>query len=212
MNRQDAAVLVFTRSPEPGRVKTRLIPALGERGAMQLHQRLLLHTLETVSQPGHHDILCFVTPDTGNAFLLECADRFALKIHLQWGNGLGERMSHAIEFAMQHYRYVIVVGSDCPELNAADFQQVLHALRNGSDVVLIPAYDGGYVLIAMEKHFPELFTGVDWGTDKVLSQTLQKAAGLNLNAYVLSEKHDIDTEDDLQYCPASLLENLTEIL
>lgn len=212
MSSASAAILVFTRKPVTGQVKTRLIQALGESGARQLHEQLLVHTLQTANKLTGVDRFCYVTPDIQGPFFQQCTELSRIKLCLQQGADLGERMSNAIYTALQSYQYALVVGTDCPGLKVEDYLQVLEALDAGKDVVLIPAYDGGYVLIAMAGYYPELFTGIEWGTDQVLQQTLDRITELDLQSVCLTHKHDIDTQDDLQYCPAFLLEPLIEKL
>jgi rSAM/selenodomain-associated transferase 1 len=106
---------------------------------------------------------------------------------------LGDRMLGAI--AAQNGP-VLVLGTDCPALTAEDLRAAAAAL-DGADVVLIPAEDGGYVLIGMRTAYPELFSGITWGTPQVLDQTRARIAVLGLKAAELPALWDVDTEADL---------------
>lgn len=140
----DAAVVVFARAPEPGRVKTRLIPGLGARGACAAHQRLLTHSLRVVSALGLPAWL-YGAGDTER--LREPAQRQGLGLARQARGELGQRMAAALaEVHGSGFERVVLVGSDCPVLDPDYLRAALEAL-NETDFVLGPAEDGGYVLL-----------------------------------------------------------------
>ena len=193
----NACILQFSKAPHAGRVKTRLIPALGDIGALQLHKKLLRHTWETL-----------------NAFQLapmqlwsdssESVDFFSTLFpsvtepRVQQGADLGQRISHAIEQALQQYEMVIVVGSDCPLLDVDYLNEAFESLQQGNEVVLGPASDGGYVLIGMRSHYPQLFENVSWGTGQVLIQTREILRGIECLWHELPKRWDVDRPEDLE--------------
>lgn len=115
----------------------------------------------------------------------------------QVGADLGERMANAFaEMLRDPADRAIVVGTDCPELGPDTIREAFEALET-SDLVLAPATDGGYVLIGLRGVAPSLFAGVDWGTDRVLEQTIERAKKAGLETALLGGFSDLDTPDDL---------------
>jgi glycosyltransferase A (GT-A) superfamily protein (DUF2064 family) len=175
----DVAVLVFSRAPQPGRVKTRLVPRLGEWRAARLHARMTAHALRSA-----HAAAC------GPVELYDSAR--------QRGADLGARMHHALERALRRHRGAIVIGADCPELRPADLRRAARALAGGCDVVLAPAEDGGYVLIGARRVSPALFSGIEWGGASVYAATVQRLATLGYRWRALRELWDVDRPQDLE--------------
>lgn len=196
-----AGLIVFTRYPQPGQTKTRLIPRLGAEGAAALQRQLTEHTLNTVqawlaqqTQPDPTDVVvCF----TG-------CDRPMMQTWLgeQWtyraqGTGdLGDRLLRAFQDAASERDRVIAIGIDCPGITPPILHQAVAALHT-HDLVLGPAVDGGYYLIGMKQVIPDLFTGIAWSTDQVLAQTMAIAQALNLSIAMLEPLADIDYPEDL---------------
>ena len=193
------ALLVFTRTPDPGNVKTRLLSVMDAPRAAAIQAGLLQRTLETARASAADDIELWCTPTTQHPALLELEDRFALTLRTQAGAGLGERMCFALERALQGYRHVALVGSDCMDLAAADIDLALVQLAAGTDVVLGPAMDGGYYLVALGRLYPQLFRDIAWGTGAVMAQTRAQAAQLKLKLYELPVRRDLDRPEDLAY-------------
>ena len=193
------ALLVFTRAPEPGSVKTRLLSVLDAPRAAAIQAGLLQRTLETARASAADDIELWCTPTTQHPVLLELEDRFSLALRTQAGAGLGERICSAMDQALRVYRHVALVGSDCMDLAAADIDLALEQLAAGTDVVLGPAMDGGYYLIGLSRLYRQLFTDIAWGTGAVLAQTRTKAAQLKLKLHELPVRRDLDRPEDLDY-------------
>jgi len=114
----------------------------------------------------------------------------------QVGADLGERMHHALGTALARAPRAVLVGSDCPALDAAYIEEAFTALAT-ADLVLGPALDGGYVLIGARRLDRRLFDGVPWGTGEVLAQTLARAAALHWEVALLAPLRDIDRPEDL---------------
>lgn len=190
-----AAILcVFARVPRLGAVKRRLARTLGDAQALDAHCRLVVDTLGRLSRvPG------FVTelwidgePD---ARCRAWSSRFGLPLRRQQGADLGERMSHALTDALGRAPRALLVGTDCPPIDAAYVSGALAALDDHA-VVLGPAVDGGYGLVGLREPVPALFAGIAWGTPSVLRQTLAVATGQGITVCLHEEIWDVDDAAD----------------
>ncbi len=191
-------LIIFSRYPEPGKTKTRMIPNLGAEGAAELQREMTEHTLNTAQQ-------------------LLCRRKFTIEVHFTGGNqqqmlewlgaeiqyiaqisgDLGDKMRAAFEraFNLGNQR-VVVIGIDCPDLDQIILSKAFNSLQK-QDLVLGPAKDGGYYLIGLNQSLPELFQNIDWGSDRVLNQTKVIADKLNLSTHYLPTLADIDRPEDL---------------
>ena len=197
MKYPQACILLFARVPVVGRVKTRLIPALGAAAACAVHERLLARILDVLEQQA----LCAAELWLDAAGSHPLLERSKLPQQLQQGRDLGERMAQALTSALQRYRQVVLIGADAPGIDATYLDRALACLQQETELVLGPALDGGYVLIGGTVPSPALFDGVDWGTGAVLQQTLQRAEAVGLRYTLLEPLPDIDGPQDLQYLP-----------
>ena len=136
-------------------------------------------------------------PSSAHAFFTACRRDFPLTLHRQHGADLGRRMHHALTRALQGSRCAVLIGSDCPALTPAVLKKAFAALHNGDDVVLVPALDGGYVLIGVRHSAARLFQGITWGSDRVLTQTRRRLRQLRLIGVELPALADVDTPADL---------------
>jgi rSAM/selenodomain-associated transferase 1 len=192
----DSVLLIFCKAPIAGQVKTRLQPALTAEQAADVHRRLVRMTLKRAfRQPLCPVVLC-CAPDTGHVFFRRCAADYPLDLAGQRGNDLGERMRNAFIDALTLYRQAILIGCDCPSLRADDLHHALAALRGGSDAVISPATDGGYVLIGVKADQPALFSGIPWGSDRVMAETRRRAREAGLSLHELKPQWDVDTIED----------------
>jgi rSAM/selenodomain-associated transferase 1 len=197
MNSEDNAILIFSKNPVEGEVKTRLIPEWGTEGALKIYKDILKKTIETVKQSDVSGIYLFCTPDLDNPFLKFCSLQYELKLELQQGNNLGERMANAIQSVLQQFANVVIIGSDCPELTCNDINLAFDKLNKKYDLVLGPSEDGGYYLIGMNGDYPDIFQGINWGSNNVLSMTRERIKLHHLNAYELEAKWDLDRPEDV---------------
>lgn len=197
-----ATLVVFTRTPDPGRVKTRLIPALGAEGAAALHAALARETVRLAASSGLPvEVRLDGEPD--HAF---AADLRALgaRILPQGGGDLGERLTRGLA---QHAR-AFALGSDCV---CFDPRWLVEAAHDPADVVVGPAEDGGYWTIGVRAPLPDLFAAIPWSTPAVLPETLARASRLGLRVSPLPTCYDIDLPADLDRlaadpaCPPPLL-------
>jgi len=184
-------IVLFTRYPQAGRAKTRLIPALGEEGAAALHRRLTEMTLAQVRASGlAHEVR--VTGAAEAAFR-EWLGEVAV---VEQGEGdLGERLDRAAAPCP-----VIFIGADAPDLRADHLREAAQALvRNAA--VIGPAADGGYWLLGLARAVPGLFQQMEWGTESVCSETLRRLRAAGLEPAMLPLLHDLDRPDDLARWP-----------
>jgi len=179
-------IIVFARAPVPGQAKTRLIPRLGEWGAARLHARLTRHAVRTAQLA---DARVELHGTRRHSFFRNLGVPF----RLQRGRDLGERMYRALSRARKP---AILIGSDCPMLTQADLRRAARWLRGGCEVVLAPAQDGGYALVAARRLRPEFFSGIRWGGADVYHQTVERLAGYRWRA--LRTVWDLDRPEDLQ--------------
>lgn len=191
----------FTRLPEPGFTKTRLIPALGPEGAAALQRAMTEHTLGYSPPPGTDvDVQIRYTGSDRSALRAWLGPEF---LYASQGEGnLGERMARALDEGFeQAYGKVVLCGTDCPDLSSRHTHAAFAAL-DAAELVIGPATDGGYYLIGLSLNgapvnLMELFEGVDWGTETVRAQTLSNAEKLGLGVVLLDELSDIDRPEDL---------------
>ncbi len=191
------SLLIFAKAPIAGVAKTRLIPALGEEGAAELHRKLATDTLRMATQHDRFPIQLWCASDTKHPFFTQCQKEFSVTLHQQSGRDLGERMAHALKQALQKNSYAIIIGTDCPPLTQEMLQRAFKLLDNGYDSVLIPAIDGGYVLLGLRQFNAKLFTHIEWGTKKVLHTTRERLKQLQWRWYELPHQWDLDDPKDL---------------
>jgi rSAM/selenodomain-associated transferase 1 len=194
---EDLLLLIqFARSPEEGRVKTRMMPYLSASAACELHCELTLWTCRQLLDSGLGEVELSVAGDAAHPLFMRCQALGVARVSPQRGTDLGQKMYNAIRGGLQQNASVILVGSDCPGIDAAYLRQAVAALH-GAPVVLGPATDGGYVLIGARKIEEEVFQGIPWGGDEVYAstQTALKRAGLTWA--VLPTLSDIDRPEDL---------------
>lgn len=200
MNDIRGVLQVFSKPPDPGLVKRRLIPALGEAGAADLYQRLLRYSLETATTSGFTTVELWSTDVTaGNIRALVA--QYGVHLQQQQGDDLGQRMSRALSTALARARFVLLMGCDCPALGVSDLRRAAGWLRAGGDAVLGPARDGGYYLIGLRRPVIGLFENMPWGTAGVLETTRQRLRRAGLAWHELPEYADIDRPEDLQLLP-----------
>lgn len=188
-------IAVFAKAPVAGEVKTRLIPALGATGAARIHAQLVERTLATAASAAGAVVTLWVAGQTQHPAIVDLAQRFGCAIETQRGADLGARMADAFARSLAHAGRLVLIGTDCPALTVDDLHNAA-ALLSEHDLVLQPALDGGYVLIALRAPQPQLFESIAWGTSTVLQQTLDRAAALRLNTTLRPALPDLDTPAD----------------
>lgn len=196
MPKKTDKLLIFTRSPVLGEVKTRLQPEYSPEQSLGIHKKLLLKTLALTKEFENIDIELCCAPDRNTLFFLECENNFPITLSNQQGADLGERMAYSLSVALQTHHKVVVIGTDCPDIDKAYITQAFNTL-NDVDAVIGPAEDGGYVLLGLQKFSIELFIGFNWGSDSVLAQTRKILNELSYSYEELGIMHDLDRPEDL---------------
>jgi len=194
----EARLLVFIKAPVPGRVKTRLIKHLGEIGAARLYQTLVQRTLNIVTAAQLCPVQLWCAPDTKQAFFVACRRRYQLPLYVQQGSDLGERMNRALATALHDSDYAVLIGGDCPSLEAGALRFALQALADEKDAVLGPVEDGGYVLIGLRRPCAALFKGLAWSGKDVLAATRRRLRRAGLWWVELPLGWDIDRPADVR--------------
>lgn len=209
--REGNRTLVFAKAPQPGRAKTRLIPALGEAGAAQLHGRLVYRAIRTALGAEAGDVELCCAPDRDHPFFACAAAQFPITLAGQVGHDLGARMANALRHRLGQGN-VVLIGSDCPALASADIRAAYGALEGGADAVFVPAEDGGYVLIGLRRFDFRVFSGIEWGTDQVMRTTRARLAQVGWRWRELGTLWDVDRPEDLERLAQARLLNIDDLL
>lgn len=188
------AIAVMAKAPLAGYAKTRLIPALGATGAARLQRQLTLRTLATARAAGLGPVTLWCAPDTQQRFFRALQRRCGIALRAQPEADLGQRMADV--FAAAGDKPLLLIGTDCPVLDAEHLQQAALALR-AADAVFITTEDGGYYLVGLRRPAPELFAGIAWSTAQVMAQTRARLAALGLRWQEVARLWDIDDAADL---------------
>jgi rSAM/selenodomain-associated transferase 2/rSAM/selenodomain-associated transferase 1 len=196
-------LIIFTRYPEAGTTKTRLIPELGAEGAAELQRQMTEHIRSRVNELRElHQLTVEVRYEGGSEKLMTKWLGPGFSYCPQGRGDIGRRMGRALEDAFgQECETVVIIGSDIPDITTDIMQKAFEAL-NQNDLVLGPAADGGYYLIGVHRktfrHWnPQIFSKISWGTEKVLPQTLHIAKKLGLHYDLLDTLRDVDRPEDL---------------
>ena len=189
-------LLVFTRNPELGKVKTRLAKTVGNATALKIYIFLLKRT---------RDIAVKVAADKAVYYSVKIRendiwDASIFQKHQQVGEDLGIRMLHAFKNGFKAgYEKVIIIGSDLYDLTAETIENAFIALEN-NEVVIGPAEDGGYYLLGMNSLEEKVFKAKDWGTETVRKDTLEDLK--DKKVFLLGELNDVDVFEDIEHHPA----------
>jgi rSAM/selenodomain-associated transferase 2/rSAM/selenodomain-associated transferase 1 len=191
-------LMIFTRYPEPGRTKTRLIPAIGAERAAELQRRMTEETVLRADACSRNRALAVEIRYDG------CAEEHIAQwlgkerdYKVQGDGDLGDRLERAFaESFRAGADRVAAVGIDCPDLTPEIMERAFESLRS-KDLALGPARDGGYYLIGLRRHLPPLFRNVPWGSDTVLEKTLEIAREFRVETELLETLSDVDRPEDL---------------
>lgn len=189
-------IIVFAKTPRPGSVKTRLAETIGAENAAVLYRQLMRFTVMRVEHAALAPVQLQVTPDLQHPLFDSLAEQ-GIDIIEQQGADLGARMSNAFQVVLADSEFALLIGSDCPALSVAYLESACRALLDGTEVVLGPTEDGGYVLIGMRRCHAALFEDIPWSTDQVMAVTRQRLASLGCRALELDTLWDLDRPEDL---------------
>lgn len=191
-------LIIFSRYPEPGKTKTRMIPALGAKGAAELQRQMSEHTLNTARQLlASRNLNIEVYFAGGTQQLMAQWLGQDIQYVRQVEGDLGRKMRLAFERAFDlSNRRVVIIGIDCPDLDPTILNSAFDSLQE-CNLILGSAEDGGYYLIGLDRPIFQLFQNIDWGTERVLKQTIEIAQKLELNWDCLPILADVDRPEDL---------------
>lgn len=199
---RDVQVAVLAKAPVAGLAKTRLIPALGPRGAARLQRQLTRAAVQTAADAGLGAVTLWCTPHAQHPFFRALRRTTGLACRVQPEGDLGARM-HAAFVLHCAAGPLLLTGTDCPPLTAAHLRRAAQALLEDADAVFHPAEDGGYVLVGLRRPQAALFEGIAWSTPEVMAQTRARAAALGLRVRELETLWDVDVAADLARWRAS---------
>lgn len=195
---RDASLLqLFARYPEAGFVKTRLAAAIGDRAACDVHEELLERTARCLLEASLGPVELWLDRAGTHPLLDRLLAGGIEGPRVQRGEDLGARMYAALAQGLRRAERVILVGSDCPGIDENYLAAAARALA-GTDLVFGPAEDGGYVLVGCRLARAAAFSGVDWGTGRVLEQSCAAARAAGLTVTLLEPRYDVDTPEDLR--------------
>lgn len=204
LQRRDGVLLIqFSRVPQPGQVKTRMLPHLSAEQACDLHCELTRWTCRQLLGSELGAVELSVTGDRDHPLFAECQAMGVNRVLRQRGADLGQRMYNALRCGLARYTAVILVGSDCPGIDAGYLAQAVASLRT-APVVLGPADDGGYVLIGATAIRREIFQGMPWGSARVYRETTAALSREGIRWTALPPLVDIDRPGDLPVWEAML--------
>ena len=200
---QPPRIVIFAKAPVAGLAKTRLIPALGAQGAALLATALLDHAVAQALASGVGPVELCVTPAPADPVWSGLAPQATLNWSDQGDGNLGERMARAALRTLEAGEPVLLMGTDCPDLTAGRIREAAASLI-AADAALVPAFDGGYVLLGLNRFDASLFAGIAWSTASVAQVTRARVEQLGWSLRTLPTLHDIDEPADLRWLPAHL--------
>lgn len=196
-------LIIFTKNPELGKVKSRLAATIGDENALHVYLYLLDYT-KGITEPLKLDKAVFYTNTIPENDLWS---EVGYQQYLQDGKNLGERMKNAFQKGFENgYASIVIIGSDCAEITSDTITDAFACLQK-SDVVVGPSKDGGYYLLGMNQQHPELFENKSWSTPALMEETKATLQALQLTTAYLPLLNDVDEEADLDTLPKHVLEN-----
>lgn len=194
----DTVILVFAKAPVEGYVNTRLIPDIGVQSATELQHDLVQQRLSMLTEAGLCTMHLLCAPDAKHEFFTQCRQQYPVVLMTQSSGDIGNRMLEAVKAALKKYVYCIVIGTDAPSLDAGAIKQAIEVLRAGTEVVFVPAEDGGYVLVGLRHAYDFLFQGINWGSNEVMPQSTAILEKNRIKYETLATCWDIDRLEDYQ--------------
>lgn len=195
----DKYLVLFAKWPIHGHVKTRMANHSSKDFALEAYLELYQASYQTISSYSSAVSDVYFDQALDESFAALFTDEFSVPSHyeIQQGDNLGERMANTIQAALDRMGRVVIIGSDCPVIDAEYLDQAFEALLS-SDIVLGPAEDGGYVLIGASRFHPSIFDKVQWGTETVFAKTKENADRLGYTCHALSTRWDVDSVEDFE--------------
>jgi len=189
-------LIIFTRNPELGKVKTRLSKSVGDIVALDIYQFLLDKTKEVTQNISADKVVYYSEKIAEN----DLWNSSLYKKEVQFGDDLGVKMEYAFQTAFENnYEKVLLIGSDLYDLEPSHINEAFEKLKN-KDVVIGPTLDGGYYLVGLKKNYPEIFKNKRWGTSSVRKDTLKNLE--KVDVHLLPILNDVDVVEDIEHHPA----------
>jgi len=195
-------IVILAKAPIPGFAKTRLISALGAEGAAALAARMLDYIITQALGAGVDVVELCVTPEIEHPAWEMMSKRAGVVWTNQGEGDLGQRLARATRRSIKAGDRVLLIGTDCPELDSNRLSEAAEALRR-DDCVIVPSMDGGYVLLGLNRYDCSLFKNIMWSTETVALETRRRIDRLRWRLTVLPTLHDIDEPEDLIWLPAN---------
>ncbi len=191
-------LIYFCKHPEPGMVKSRLAKDLTEKKAARIYKILLKFVLHNTHQTGiKHYLYCY--PNIDHSLLKQYGNEYDLELKNQANGDLGTKMYQAINGHLNENKNVVLIGTDCLELDINYIKQAFNLLNQDNDLVLGPTEDGGYALIGANKIKKEIFENISWSSNSVILETEQRISKLGWKHMLLPRVRDLDTVEDYRY-------------
>jgi rSAM/selenodomain-associated transferase 1 len=198
----DQALILFAKDPVEGQVKTRLSSLLDAPTTLNLYRHFLQGSIEKICSVAEVDRFIGIASDPQTNYFDDVSRSHPVQLFVQEGGNLGERMRQAFEDRFKEgYGRVVIIGADSPTLPTTYIEQ---AFRSEKEIVIGPSTDGGYYLIGMRVKVTDIFGGVPWGTDQVLSETLKALKDQQAKAELLPVWYDVDLPEDLRFLKTHL--------
>ena len=196
----EKVLIIFAKNPVKSKVKTRLAATIGDEQTLLIYRQLLSKTFKVTRDIVYHKFVFYSDFIDEN----DIWENNLYQKKLQEGNDLGDRMKSAFKTLFTDgYNKIVIIGTDCFELEQEDIEQAF-SLLDHSKVVIGPATDGGYYLLGMSEFMRVLFENIEWSTNWVFDQTMAACKAMNVNVSLLRKLNDIDTMEDLKREPALL--------
>jgi rSAM/selenodomain-associated transferase 1 len=193
-NMNNNGLIIMAKAPDAERVKTRLMGHIPDEERLNLYLSLLTGTIQKLKEMRDTDTFICFSPSAAESYF----SRFQMKIFPQSEGDLGRRMFRAIEKVLHEgYRKAVLVGVDIPELSAPIVERAFDLLSH-NDIVFGPAMDGGYYLVGLKRPLREIFLGIEWSTERTLTQSVEKARKLGYTIGYTERLSDLDTPEDLK--------------
>ena len=188
-------IVIFAKAPVPGAAKTRLIPALGQEGAARLAAEMLAAAAAAAvaADLGEPELCATPAPETPDWVTFRPTE---VRMTDQGAGDLGERLARAASRVLAAGEQVLLIGTDCPALDAARLRAAVERLDT-HDAVIHPTHDGGYALLGLRRFDPLLFSEIAWSTASVAGETIARVRALGWSLHIGDTLHDIDEPEDL---------------
>jgi rSAM/selenodomain-associated transferase 1 len=195
---QKKTLIIFLKYPEAGKVKTRLAKDLGAQRAAKFYSQMAKKIIGNVMDTDIYRTTIFYDPPEKENEIRNWIEKKEVLFSPQRGDTLGDKITDAFaQVFSSGSDKAVIIGTDCVDVSSKTIIQAMNALDD-IDVVLGPAEDGGYYLLGLNSHVPGIFQEIEWSTDRVLHQTLERLKEKKLSYKLLKTLKDIDTLDDLK--------------